>query len=327
MNLLTLLQTPSQASSRIIGRGGAFIKQLQRESGCKINTLKDVDLRSGLKARVMNVCGNNTAMSKGLYLITRKIASRWEYASEWEGGDPTVDKGMGMPSTLSAGGQSGGGGGSRGSADHASNFDGMDVDGNHRRQRGGQRSRGSRSDRDDDQDSRGGSSRYDRDGDSRDRRDRSGGAGDRSSGSGRDSRYGRSGRDSAAPAPSSSRSQAPVPAPVSPWTDAAVLASVVGGAAGGVPVASAEAWQRLLGQIPTSARESLGIGAPVAPGTTDVYGQLMSAGGAVQQQLPQQPPQVRLFSVFCVCVRVSFFRATRPVPSRPHARVLFVSFL
>ncbi|CAM9615058.1 unnamed protein product, partial [Choristocarpus tenellus] len=88
---------PDEASSRIIGRGGTFIKQLQRDSGCKVNTLKDVDLRSGLKARVMNVCGTKTSMSKGMYLITRKIASRWEYAPEWEGGDPTVPRGQGLP--------------------------------------------------------------------------------------------------------------------------------------------------------------------------------------------------------------------------------------
>ena len=39
-------------------------------------------------------------MSHGLYLIARKIASRWEYAPEWEAGDPTVPPGQGLPAAV-----------------------------------------------------------------------------------------------------------------------------------------------------------------------------------------------------------------------------------
>lgn len=328
MSVLTPLATlfcfnMLQASSRIIGRQGSFIKQLQRESACKINTLKDVELRSGLKARVLSVCGNNYAMSKGLYLVARKIASRWEYAPEWEGGDPTVEKGDGLPPGRSATGsasqgQSSSGGGYGGNPNHAK-YDNMDIDSPpaQRRQRGGQRSRGGRAD---DLDSYG---RYDRDGGGRggdrdgggrgdrdgggrggERRgsggDRSGGGGnnDRSGGS-RENRFGR-GRE---PAPMSSvpgphSGGPPGPTAANPWVDPALLASVVGSTAavgGAPPVGSAEAWQRLLGQIPTSARESLGIPAPQlgtqAPIATDMYAQVVGGQHQQQQQQAMQQPQ------------------------------------
>lgn len=304
----------AQASSRIIGRQGAFIKQLQRESGCKINTLKDTDLRSGLKARVMNVCGTNSAMSKGLYLIARKIASRWEYAPEWEGGDPTLLAGQGLPTATVPPHAAPPPDPSSSSADADSGRDGS------RRQRGG-RSSGGRGGRD-----RGGDlDRYERDsgrasrgGDS----DRRGGGGaDRSSvhnardgGSGR---YGRGGGRDDGPSgggggregSKASRSgTASLQTTSAPWLSDQPLAlpSVVGGAPAPVApapgsaaaaAASAEAWQRLLGQIPATARESLGFGAvPVpAPGATDMFGQFASratvAPAAAPQQL-QQPPQV-----------------------------------
>lgn len=316
------VRVPLQASSRIIGRGGAFIKQLQRESGCKINTLKEVELRSGLTARVMNVCGNNTSMSKGLYLIARKIASRWEYAPEWEGGDPTATKGQGLPPpNLSASSaKGGGGGGSRGGggpgAPEPPPFDAMDVDG--RSTRRGQRGGGQRSNR------RGERDEHDDHGHGHGRGDRDGGGGGRSSdrrgsgsshnggerGGGRESRYGRGGgggggRDGPPVGPSSGgggggggQQSHGSATPSSPWTDPAILASVVGAstAAAGTPsaAASAEAWQRLLGQIPSAARESLGISAAqVAAGmpATDVYGQILRGAQAPQQL--QQAPQVR----------------------------------
>lgn len=331
MSLFDMLQ----ASSRIIGRQGSFIKQLQRESACKINTLKDVELRSGLKARVLSVCGNNYAMSKGLYLVARKIASRWEYAPEWEGGDPTVERGDGMPPGRSAPGSASQGQSSYGGNPNHAKYDNMDLDSPppaQRRQRGGQRSRGGRVD---DLDSYG---RYDRDGGGRggdrdgggrgdrdgggrgsDRRqsggDRSGGGGnnDRSGGS-REHRFSRGGRE---PAPLSSApgNGPPGPTAANPWVDPALLASVVGSttAAGGAPpVGSAEAWQRLLGQIPTSARESLGIPAPQlgtqAPIATDVYAQVVGAQQQQQQQQQQamqQPQQVVL--LFCPFVFSKIF--------------------
>lgn len=278
-----------QASSRIIGRGGAFIKQLQRESGSKINTLKDIDLRSGLKARVMNVCGNRTAMSKGLYLIARKISSRWEYDSEWEGGDPTVPLGQGLPSANQSrgGGGSGGGGSGGGNADAGD----MDVDGSHgqyRRSRGGRRNNSRGGERD----GRGGGRR---DSDN----DMGSGGGGGGGGGGRDG-YDRGGGsyDAAAAA------RAPAPGSGSmgsQWAESQILASVVGAqaaaaaAAAGTPSAvSAESWARLLGQIPPAARESLGIGsaqlaaAAVAGGApaSDVFGR------PVQQQQPLQQQQV-----------------------------------
>lgn len=322
-----------QASSRIIGRGGAFIKQLQRESGCKINTLKDVDLRSGLKARVMNVCGTNSAMSKGIYLIARKIASRWEYAPEWQGGDPTVPSGQGLPPSSTSSMQTGG---SRG-ADQAG-FSSMDVDsgGENRRNRGGQRARGSgrgMRGRGEDPDSQG-SGRHDRDSSRSERRSGdsdNGSRGDRSSG--RDSgRYGRSGRDAPAaqapsPASTGKRSQGSTPAPAAnvPWAaDPALLASVVSGTTAPpgsqAAVASAEAWQRLLGQIPSSARESLGIGAiPVtaAAGAADAYSQLLATQQQLQQQ--QQAQQVRnnLFALTISCCTRSMY-AHLPCPTEGH---------
>lgn len=313
-----------QASSRIIGRGGAFIKQLQRESGCKINTLKEVDLRSGLTARVMNVCGNNTSMSKGLYLIARKIASRWEYAPEWEGGDPTVPAGKGLPpaNAPSKGGGSRGGPGA-GAPEHPP-FDSMDVDSSGRSGRRSQRSQRSRGRGErDDQDDHG---RGDRDGGSRmsDRRgsgsSNAGGGGDR--GSGRGDRYGRSGgaRDGAGGMSSGTggqHSQGAAPSS-SPWTDPSLLASVVGASAAaagaGSPsaVASAEAWQRLLGQIPPAARESLGISAAqVAAGmpATDVYGQILRGAQPPQQLQPAQVRETekRLYLRCCKTVCVCFF--------------------
>lgn len=317
-----------QASSRIIGRQGAFIKQLQRESGCKINTLKDTELRSGLNARVMNVCGTNSAMSKGLYLIARKIASRWEYAPEWEGGDPTLPAGQGLPAAPPP-------------AHSAPPQDPMDgdssKDGAGRRQRGGQQRSGGRGGRD-----RGGGGdldRYERDGGrsgrngESDRRGGGGGGGaDRSSEhhGAREGRFGRgggSGRDDGGgggrDGSKSSRGggTAPLQTTSAPWiTDQqpTALPSAVGGLSAPAPApgsaaaaaASAEAWQRLLGQIPATARESLGFGAvpvpvPVpAPGTTDVFGQFSSraavAAPAAPQQL-QQPPQV-CRSWFCCCM-------------------------
>ncbi|CAN0024155.1 unnamed protein product, partial [Laminaria digitata] len=313
---------PDEASSRIIGRGGAFIKQLQRESGCKINTLKDVDLRSGLKARVMNVCGTNTAMSQGLYLIARKIASRWEYAPEWEAGDPTVPPGQGLPAAV--------GGASALLGVVPPPLDSMDVDspGASRRGTRGQRSRGGRGDDLDRYERDGGSSRS---GDRRGDRDRSGGGreggrdGGRDSGrdggrdgwrdGGRDGRQSRSGRDSGGGGSSSSSlaghgagkpsrgGPAPAAAPT-PWVDPNLLASVVGGSTAppgsSAAAASAEAWQRLLGQIPSSARESLGIGpgalAGVAPPAAgDGYRQFPAGAQqptAAAPQPLQQPPQV-----------------------------------
>lgn len=302
----------AQASSRIIGRQGAFIKQLQRESGCKINTLKDTELRSGLKARVMNVCGTNSAMSKGLYLIARKIASRWEYATEWEGGDPTLPAGQGLPTATVP--------------PHAApppESSGMDVDSGRdggRRQRGGRP--GARGGRD-----RGGElDRYDRDGSrgnrggESDRRGGGGGGADRTDHGARDGgssgRYGRgggrddgpSGGGSGASRDSSKASRggtAPLQTTSAPWVSdpQSGLPSVVGGAPAPAPgsaaaaAASAEAWQRLLGQIPATARESLGFGAvPVpAPGPADVFGQFGGRAAAVAAAAPQQlqqPPQV-----------------------------------
>lgn len=321
-----------QASSRVIGRQGTFIKQLQRESGCKINTLNDTELRSGLKARVMNVCGTNSSMSKGLYLIARKIASRWEYAPEWEGGDPTLPSGQGLPSAPTAAH-------SLPPPDSSS----MDVDSGRdsggRRQRG-QRGRGGR-DRGDDLD------RYDRDGGRNGRSgesDRRGGGGsgsDRGS-SARDSgggRYGRGGRDShdsggrdgsskssrgAAPPlqttsapwimdqPSAAAPPAHVPAPAPVGSSAAAVAAA----------ASAEAWQRLLGQIPATARESLGFGAMPVPATAaaaaDMFGQLSGraavASVAPQQQL-HQAPQV------CVCVCVCDSSCSAPTVLIPAEQI------
>lgn len=253
----------------------------------------------------MNVCGNNTSMSKGLYLIARKIASRWEYAPEWEGGDPTVPAGKGLPpaNAPAKGGGSRGGPGA-GAPEHPP-FDSMDVDSSGRSGRRSQRSQRSRGRGErDDQDDHG---RGDRDGGGRtsDRRGSGSsntGGGDR--GSGRGDRYGRGGgsggRDGAGGMSSGAggqHSQGSAPSS-SPWTDPSLLASVVGAsaAAAGSPaaVASAEAWQRLLGQIPSAARESLGISAAqVAAGmpATDVYGQVLR--GAQPPQQLQQAPQVR----------------------------------
>lgn len=275
----------TQASSRIIGRGGAFIKQLQRESGCKINTLKDVELRSGLKSRAMNVCGNRTSMSKGLYLIARKIVSRWEYEAEWKGGDPTMPLGQGLPSNNTSASRGGGGGADDMEVDGAASY-GRRSRGRRGSNRGNGEASGGGRDRDGGRDgSRGG--RRDSDGDVR---------------SGGRDEYARGSSNSYAAAPAV---QSPTPGsmPVSsgvpsPWADPSVLASVVGAqaaaaaAAGGpAAVASAESWARLLGQIPRAARESLGIGTAPASGG-DIYRQVLTA--AQQQQQPQQQaPQVR----------------------------------
>ena len=263
-------------------------------------------------------------MSKGLYLVARKIASRWEYAPEWEGGDPTAERGGGLPKKSAAAS----GVNAPGSSDHG-HYDNMDVDSpaGQRRQRGGggQRSRGGRGDRGDELDSYG--SRYDRDRDGgRDReRDRDGGGrgmerdgggrggdrrgGDRSGG-GRESRFSRPGREQtpdSGPMPGS-RSQGQVhPTALNPWVDPALLATVVGSAAGVPPVGSAEAWQRLLGQIPTSARESLGIPAQLtqAPSATDVYAQVVAQ--QQQQQPLQQAPQVGRLAPVSAVIRYSRF--------------------
>ena len=292
----------TQASSRIIGRQGAFIKQLQRESGCKINTLKDTDLRSGLKARVMNVCGTNSSMSKGLYLIARKIASRWEYATEWEGGDPTLPAGQGLPTSTvpphaapppetdgdsgregsrrQRGGRSGGG---RGGRDRGGDLDRYERDGSRARGGGGESDRRGGGDR---SDARDGGGRY----------GRGGGRDDGPSGGG-----GGGGRDASKTSRSGTASLQTTSAP---WVSdqPSGLPSVVGGPPAPAPgsaaaaAASAEAWQRLLGQIPATARESLGFGAvPVpAPAPADVFQQFAgraAVAAAAPQQL-QQPPQV-----------------------------------
>lgn len=303
--ILPTHHTHAQASSRIIGRQGAFIKQLQRESGCKINTLKDTDLRSGLKARVMNVCGTNSAMSKGLYLIARKIASRWEYAEEWKGGDPTLPAGQGLPTATvpphaapppessGADGDSGREGGRR-QRGGRSGGRGRDRDRDRggeldRYERDGSRARGGESDR---RGSGGGADRSDRDGGGR--YGRSGGRDDGPSGGG-------GGRDGS----KASRSgTAPLQTTSAPWISEkpSGLPTVVAGAPAPAPgsaaaaAASAEAWQRLLGQIPATARESLGFGAvPVpAPGPADMFGQFAgraTVAAPAPQQL-QQPPQV-----------------------------------
>lgn len=307
-----------QASSRVIGRQGTFIKQLQRESGCKINTLNDTELRSGLKARVMNVCGTNNSMSKGLYLIARKIASRWEYAPEWEGGDPTLPSGQGLPTAPTA----------------AHSLPPPDVDADSPRDSGGRRQRGQRGrggrERGDDLD------RYDRDGGrsgrsgESDRRGGGGGGSDRGSsaresgggrygrgGGGRDSHDG-GGRDGSS---KSSRGAAPpLQTTSAPWiTDPQSAAAPAAPVPGPAPVgsnaaavaaaASAEAWQRLLGQIPATARESLGFGAMPVPATAaaaaDMFGQLSGrtavASAAPPQQL-QQAPQVCVPQVFVIQV-------------------------
>lgn len=301
----------AQASSRIIGRQGAFIKQLQRESGCKINTLKDTDLRSGLKARVMNVCGTNSAMSKGLYLIARKIASRWEYAPEWEGGDPTLPSGQGLPTSIvpphaapppepsAADGDSGRDGGrrQRGGRGRGGGRDrGSDLN---RYERDSSRTRGGESDR------RGGGGGADRS----DNNARDGGGGGRygRGGGGRDDGPSSGGRDGS----KSSRSgTAPLQTTSAPWISdqPSGLPSVVGGApapgSAAAAAASTEAWQRLLGQIPATARESLGFGALPVPGpAADVFGQFAAGrttvAAAAPQQL-QQPPQVCVVSSCCV---------------------------
>lgn len=298
---------PDEASSRIIGRGGAFIKQLQRESGCKINTLDDVELRSGLKARVMNVCGNRSSMSKGLYLIARKIASRWEYELEWEGGDPTLPHGQGLPPQSQA----------RGVPEPME----MELDSsnaNYRGRRGGRRNARER----DSRDGRGGG-RRDNDHDGGGGRSGGGGGsgGGGSGGGGRDG-YNRGGASNstsydaaaavaaAAGVPPNAQPK-PAESMAAPWTDSSLLASVAAAAAGaGNPAAAAnstESWARLLGQIPPAARERLGIGSAQlaaaaavagAAGTapaSDVYGRVLT-GGAVaapqQQAPPQQPAQV-----------------------------------
>lgn len=249
-------------------------------------------------------------MSKGLYLIARKIASRWEYAPEWEGGDPTVPAGKGLPPATTpakAGGTRGGAGAGPGpGAPEHPPFDGMDVDSSGRSGRRSQRSqrprgRGERDDQDD-------HGRGDRDSGGRTSDRRGSGSGNTGGGersSGRGDRYGRGGsgggRDSAGGMSSSAsgqQSQSATPSSSS-WTDPSRLASVVGAsaAAAGSPaaVASAEAWQLLLGQIPSAARESLGISAAqVAAGmpATDVYGQMLR--GAQPPQQLQQAPQVRV---------------------------------
>lgn len=302
-----------QASSRIIGRQGAFIKQLQRESGCKINTLKDTDLRSGLKARVMNVCGTNSAMSKGLYLIARKIASRWEYAPEWEGGDPTLPSGQGLPTSTVP----------PHAAPPTESSSSMDGDSGRdgRRQRGGRsgtgragRDRGGdldRYERDSGRTSRGGDSDRRGGGTDRDRSSTHNARAGSGSGSGR---YGRGGGHDDDPSGGGGRDgskasrsgTAPLQTTSAPWVSD--LSSAIGGApapaapapdAAMDPAASAEAWQRLLGQIPATARESLGFGpVPVpAPGPASVFGQFAgrtTVATAAPQQL-QQPPQVCLF--------------------------------
>lgn len=259
----------------------------------------------------MNVCGTNSAMSKGLYLIARKIASRWEYASEWEGGDPTLPAGQGLPTTPSTVHSS------------APQDDESSRDGGSRRQRGGQQQRsGGRGGRE-----RGGGDldRYERDGG---RHSRSGGDSDRRGGGdrgssdhgGRDgtSRYGRGGgRDRDGQQSSGGRDKAPRSGTVplqttsAPWiTDqpSSVLASALGAVPVAAPAApaasavsaaaSAEAWQKLLGQIPATARESLGIGTvPVSTSAAaDVFGQFAGraavASATPQQQQLQQPAQV-----------------------------------
>lgn len=262
-----------------------------------------MELRSGLKARAMNVCGNRTSMSKGLYLVARKIASRWEYEPEWEGGDPTQPLGQGLPKNS----QSSRGGG-----------DDMDVDGAYgRRQRNVRRGRGNDMPADggrdgrDGRDGRGGGrdvgrdSRDGRDG-GRDSRDGRGGSrrdsGDdmRGMNDSRDShsRGGGSGHYAPMPAPA-----APAPAPavamtgtaLTPqWADPTLLASVVGAQAGSpAAVASAESWARLLGQMPAATRETLGISVPRVPTAAapagNVYGQVLTQP---QQPVAQQTAQV-----------------------------------
>lgn len=272
----------------------------------------------------MNVCGTNSAMSKGLYLIARKIASRWEYAPEWEGGDPTLPSGQGLPTIPSAahsvpppedgdssrdgGGrrQRGGGqqqqqqrSGGRGGRDRGSG----DLDRYERDSvRGGGRSGGGG-----DSDRRGDRGSFDHG--ARDGAGRYGRGGGSGSGGGRD-------RDGQQSGSGGGRDKAPrggtIPLQTTsaPWiTDqpSAALATALGAAAAAAAApaaqgssavsaaASAEAWQKLLGQIPATARESLGIGTVSASGAADMFGQFASRAG-VTSAVPQQ-----LVRVFFLC--------------------------
>lgn len=261
----------------------------------------------------MNVCGNRTSMSKGLYLIARKIASRWEYDREWEGGDPTQPRGQGLPASAQ----------SRGMPD-GPDFD--DPSSASYRRRGGRRnlrpgerdSRDGRSGRRDDDDDMGRSGG----------RDGMGGSG----GGGRDV-YGRGGPGGGGGFDGGMGGLPPGAQPkpgdvVTPWRgDPSFLANVVGpqaaaaagGAGGPSGGVSSVDWARIIAQMPPAARDTLGItpaqlAAAAAAAATggapagDVYGRALGAGGAVgpqQQAPPQQPPQVRMALSGESCSRVT----------------------
>lgn len=228
-------------------------------------------------------------MSKGLYLVARKIASRWEYEQEWEGGDPTQPRAHG----LSRPGQS-----RLGAPDADMDADPMGAD--MRGRRGGRRNvRGER----DSRDGRGGGRRDEGDGMM--------GGGMGPGGGGRDS-YGRG-----VPYPGNSFDAAAAVAAAAglghavgqakgagagnaQWPDPSLVARVVGaqaagmGGAGGVGMSSPTDLARFLGQMAPGARESLGLITPA-----QIAAVAAAASGAAVTPAPQQaaPPQPQVWRV------------------------------
>merc|ERR1712232_658861 len=88
---LLKMVVPNEIVRHLIGKGGANINKLQRESGARIQVEPEASMFPGNVGRTVNIHGTMACRCMAQYLISRQIVEDRNVKAEWLGGYPFHD--------------------------------------------------------------------------------------------------------------------------------------------------------------------------------------------------------------------------------------------